>query len=412
MISLDLIRNETQKVKEMLGYRNDNVDIDRLLELDTEYRSALKDLESLQAKRNELAKIGNASVAEIAKALKAQIVQVSALVDNLLSERNKIWSIVPNMLDERVPQGKSDADNVEIKRVGTPRKFTFEPKWHDELATKLGILDVKNGIKVSASGFLYWIGDGARLQRAMFNFAQDFLLQRGFTLLTTPLLARKETFFGTGYLPFAGDQLYTVGDTGLSLIGTSEQTLVGFHAGETIDLTKGAILYTALTPCFRTEAGSYGKETKGVFRVHQFSKVEQIVFCKPEESRKWHNFCLENEETLFQKLGLPYRVVNVCTGDLGAPASMKYDIEGFFPAYNGYRELTSNSNLLDFQTRRLNVKFKNGDKSEYPHTISATGITERAMLAILENYQNEDGNITIPEVLVPYMGGQTIITKK
>lgn len=412
MIALEYIKAETEKVKQMLARRNDKTNVDRLLELDTDYRDNLKQLELLQYKRNELSKVGNASVAEVAKALKAQITEQAALVDQLLEERNSIWSRMPNLLDERVPLGESDKDNVEFKRVGEAKKFEFEPKWHDELATSLGILDIRGGVKVAGSGFLFWKGDGAKLHRALFNFAQDVFLEQGFELLTTPLLAKKETFFGTGYLPFAADQLYTVTETGLSLIGTSEQTLVGLHAGETINLDNGPLLYAALTPCFRTEAGSYGKETKGVFRVHQFTKLEQIVFCKPEESAHYHEFCLKNEELLLQKLGLPYRVVNVCTGDLGAPASIKYDIEGHFPAYGDYRELTSNSNLLDFQTRRLNIRIKQGDKSVYPHTISATGITERAMLAIIENYQNADGSITVPEVLVPYMGGQTLITKK
>lgn len=412
MISLDLIRNEPEKVKAMLKKRSNDFNLDKFLKLDEDYRKNLSKLEELQRRRNILSKDRTENAIERAKKLKQDIIDLTEIVDKLLKERNDQWAIIPNMLDERVPVGESDADNVEFKKVGEPRKFDFTPKWHDELAINLGILNVKSGTKIATSGFYYWKGDGARFVNAMFNFALDTLISKGYEQFFTPLLAKYNTFFGTGYLPFAQDQLYTITNEGLSLIGTSEQTLVSFHENEVIDLSKGAKQYTALTPCFRTEAGSYGKETKGIFRVHQFYKVEQIIICLPEESQKWHEFCLECEEELFQKLGIPYRVVNVCTGDLGAPASIKYDIEGWFPAYNGYRELTSNSNLLDYQTRRLNIKCKQNDVTFNPHTISATGITERAVLALIENYQNEDGSITIPEVLVPYMKGQTKIEKK
>ena len=412
MISIELIRNNPDQVKAMLKKRENDFNLDKFLKVDEDYRKNLAKLEELQRRRNVLSKERTETAIERAKKLKQDIIDLNDIVEKLLKERNDLWALIPNMLDERVPVGESDADNVEIKKVGELRKFNFTPKWHDELATNLDILNVKAGTKVATAGFYYWKGDGARLANAMFNFALDTLIDKGYEQFYTPILAKYNTFFGTGYLPFAQDQLYTITNEGLSLIGTSEQTLVSYNENETIDLSDGAKKYTALTPCFRTEAGSYGKETKGIFRVHQFYKVEQIIVCKPEESKKWHEFCLACEEELFQKLGIPYRVVNVCTGDLGAPASMKYDIEGYFPAYGGYRELTSNSNLLDYQTRRLNIKFKHDGITEYPHTISATGITERALLCIIENYQNEDGSITIPEVLVPYMKGQTKIVKK
>lgn len=410
MISIDLLRNEPEKVQAMLDKRKSDFNLKKFLELDEDYRKNLAKLEEFQRRRNVLSKDRTEQSIDRAKKLKQDIIDLTEIVEKLKKERDDLWAFIPNMLDETVPDGADDKDNVEFKRVGTPRKFDFTPKWHDEIATNLGILNIKAGTKVAGSGFFYWKGDGARLLNAMFNFALDTLRSKGYEQFFTPVLAKENTFFGTGYLPFAQDQLYTVATESLSLIGTSEQTLVAFHENETIDLSE-AKKYTALTPCFRTEAGSYGKETKGIFRVHQFYKVEQIIFCKPEESAKYHQFALECEEELFQKLGIPYRVVNVCTGDLGAPASIKYDTEGWFPAYGGYRELTSNSNLLDYQTRRLNIKFKDNGVTKNPHTISATGITERAMLAIIENYQNEDGSITIPEVLVPYMNGQTKIVK-
>jgi len=411
MISIDLIRNETERVQKMLDRRGSKFNIKKFLAVDKDYLDNLKRLEMLNSRRNALSKDRTGESIERAKKIKQDIVDLSEIVSKLEKQRKDLWSMIPNMLDERVPEGGSDADNVPVKFEGTKREFSFKPKWHDEIATGLNILNIKNGVKVAGSGFYYWRGDGARLLNAMFNFALDLLRSRGFIQMTTPILAKHNTFFGTGYLPFAQDQLYTTTGENLSLIGTSEQTLVAFHQDEVINLDR-PIMYTALTPCFRTEAGSYGKETKGIFRVHQFNKVEQIIFCKPEESQKMHEFCRENEELLFQKLGIPYRVVNVCVGDLGAPASIKYDIEGWFPAYGGYRELTSDSNLLDYQTRRLNIRYKNAEgKTQYPHTISATGITERAMLAIIENYQMENGDIKVPDVLVPYMEGQTIIKK-
>lgn len=412
MISIDLIRNETSRVQEMLNKRGSKFSLKKFLAVDADYLDNLKKLEMLNARRNAISKDRTGESIERAKKLKQDISDLSEIVAKLEKQRKDLWSLIPNMLDERVPDGESDKDNVPIKFVGEKRVFDFKPKWHDEIATSLNILNIKNGVKVAGSGFYYWRGDGAKLHNALFNFALDTLVSRGFVQMTTPILAKHNTFFGTGYLPFAQDQLYSTNSgENLSLIGTSEQTLVSFHEGEYIDVTR-PIMYTALTPCFRTEAGSYGKETKGIFRVHQFYKVEQIIFCKPEESPKMHEFCRENEELILQKLGIPYRVVNVCVGDLGAPASIKYDIEGWFPAYGDYRELTSDSNLLDYQTRRLNIRYKTPEgKPNYPHTISATGITERAMLAIIENYQTAEGDVVVPDVLVPYMGGMKIIKK-
>ena len=231
------------------------------------------------------------------------------------------------------------------------------------------------------------------------------LIKKGFTPMITPCLAKERTLYGTGYLPFFADQTYKLEREDLALIGTSEQTLVGYHADETLEAEKLPICYTAYSPCFRTEAGSYGKASRGIFRVHQFHKVEQIIFCKPEDSVNQHLFALENEEMLLQKLGLPYHVVDVCVGDMGAPGYRKYDIEAWFPGFNGYREVTSNTNLTEFQSRRLNIRYKGKDGSKgYVHTISATAATDRVAICILENYQQADGSVIIPEVLRPYTG--------
>ena len=414
MLSLDYIRNNTAKVQEMLDKRNDNIDLKKLLELDAQYRAELLKLETLLASKNAISKKPTPEEIAKMKAVKQEIAELQVVVQQIKEDRDYLLHRMPNMLDERVPVGADDKDNLSIKTFGEKRNFDFEPKWHDEIARSLGILNTDAGAKVAGAGFLYWRGDGARLLTAIMNFALDTLIERGYTQMYTPILAKPDTFFGTGYLPFAEDQLYTVSADNKSLIGTSEQTLLSYEQNNVVDLSNGAILYTAWTPCFRTEAGAYGKETRGVFRVHQFNKVEQIVICKPEESERYHQFCLENEEYLLQQFGIPYRVVNVCTGDLGAPAAIKYDIEGWFPAYGDYRELTSNSNLWEYQARRLNIKYlnENGGKNEFVHTISATAITERAMLAILENNQNADGSVNIPKCLQKYMGGQTVIRKK
>ncbi|HPN84612.1 MAG TPA: serine--tRNA ligase, partial [Victivallales bacterium] len=276
---------------------------------------------------------------------------------------------------------------------------------HVEIGEKLGIIDIERGAKVAQSGFYYWKGKGAELCSALFYWAQKCLIKKGFSSLFTPCVAKLETLYGTGYLPFFEDQIYKLQNEDLALIGTSEQTLVGYHADEMIPSASLPILYTSFTPCFRTEAGSYGKASRGIFRVHQFHKVEQIVFCLPEESEKYHRICLENEEYFLKELGIPYRVVDVCVGDMGAPGYRKYDVEAWFPGFNGYREVTSNTNLTEFQSRRLNIRYKKDDGEKgFVHTISATAVTDRFIIAILENFQNEDGSVTIPEVLRSFTG--------
>ena len=230
------------------------------------------------------------------------------------------------------------------------------------------------------------------------------MIKRGFTLFFTPCAAKGKTLFGTGYLPFFADQTFQLDQEDLSLIGTSEQTLVAYHADETLSSDDLPLFYTAYSPCFRTEAGSYGKETKGIFRVHQFHKVEQIIFCLPADSPKYHQICLENEEFLLQQLSIPYQVVNVCVGDLGAPSFKKFDVEAYFPGYGGYREVCSNTNLTDFQARRLGIRYKGHDGIKgFVHTISATAVTDRVFCAILENFQRQDGTVVVPEVLRPYL---------
>ncbi|WP_294477263.1 serine--tRNA ligase [uncultured Victivallis sp.] len=406
MIDIKFIRENAEKVKANCARRGFPVDIDGLLKLDADSRQLSQESESLRAERNRLSKecAKDPSARDKVKQLK----EVLATKEEMLAKvQNKIYQTVirmPNMLAPDVPDGLDDTGNVELRKVGTIPTFDFRVRDHQELGELLGILDIPRGTKVAGAGFYYWKGKGAMLAQSLYFWVQRVLVERGFTMFMTPCVAKERTLFGTGYLPFFADQTYNLKDEDLALIGTSEQTLVGYHADDVLDAADLPLCYTAFTPCFRTEAGSYGKASRGIFRVHQFHKVEQIVFCKPEDSVKYHEMCLANEEYILQQLGIPYHVVNVCVGDLGAPGYKKYDIEAWFAGFGAYREVTSNTNLTSFQSRRLNIRYKDGDKRDFVHTISATAVTDRVMIAIMENFQQEDGTVIVPEVLQPICG--------
>ena len=406
MIDIKFIRENAEKVKANCARRGFPVDIDGLLKLDADSRQLSQESESLRAERNRLSKecAKDPSARDKVKQLK----EVLATKEEMLAKvQNKIYQTVirmPNMLAPDVPDGLDDTGNVELRKVGTIPTFDFRVRDHQELGELLGILDIPRGTKVAGAGFYYWKGKGAMLAQSLYFWVQRVLVERGFTMFMTPCVAKERTLFGTGYLPFFADQTYNLKDEDLALIGTSEQTLVGYHADDVLDAADLPLCYTAFTPCFRTEAGSYGKASRGIFRVHQFHKVEQIIFCKPEDSVKYHEMCLANEEYILQQLGIPYHVVNVCVGDLGAPGYKKYDIEAWFAGFGAYREVTSNTNLTSFQSRRLNIRYKDGDKRDFVHTISATAVTDRVMIAIMENFQQEDGTVIVPEVLRPICG--------
>lgn len=406
MIDMKFIRENAEKVKANCARRGFPVDIDGLLKLDADSRQLSQESESLRAERNRLSKecAKDPSARDKVKQLK----EVLATKEEMLAKvQNKIYQTVirmPNMLAPDVPDGLDDTGNVELRKVGTIPTFDFRVRDHQELGELLGILDIPRGTKVAGAGFYYWKGKGAMLAQSLYFWVQRVLVERGFTMFMTPCVAKERTLFGTGYLPFFADQTYNLKNEDLALIGTSEQTLVGYHADDVLDAADLPLCYTAFTPCFRTEAGSYGKASRGIFRVHQFHKVEQIVFCKPEDSVKYHEMCLANEEYILQQLGIPYHVVNVCVGDLGAPGYKKYDIEAWFAGFGAYREVTSNTNLTSFQSRRLNIRYKDGDKRDFVHTISATAVTDRVMIAIMENFQQEDGTVIVPEVLRPICG--------
>ena len=406
MLDLKLIRENAEMIKANCQRRGFPIDVDGLLVLDKDYRALDREIEELRARRNRLSKecASDPAARDEVKKIKLALNSKETALEALQKKMMTVLTRMPNLLAPDVPDGSDDTGNVEIRKVGTIRDFDFPIKDHQELGEMHDILDIARGAKVAGAGFYYWKGKGAMLAQALYFYVQRFLIERGFVMFMTPCLAKERTLFGTGYLPFFADQTYNLEGEDLALIGTSEQTLVGYHADDVLDGEKLPLCYTAFTPCFRTEAGSYGKASRGIFRVHQFHKVEQIVFCKPEDSPRYHEFCLKNEEDLLQALKIPYHVVNVCVGDLGAPGYKKYDIEAWYPTFKTYREVTSNTNLTSFQSRRLNIRYKQGEEKDFVHTISATAATDRLLIAIMENYQQKDGSITVPEILRPLAG--------
>ena len=414
MIDIKIVRENAEMIQKNCQRRGYPIDIEGLIKLDADCRALGMELENMRSERNRLSKecAANPEARDRVKQIKAQLGEKESKFDDLQERIRQVLIRMPNLLSDDVPDGTDDSGNVELRKVGVIPTFDFPIKDHQELGEALDILDIARGSKVAQTGFYYWKGQGAMLAQAFFFWVQKFLVERGFTMFMTPCAAKERTLFGTGYLPFFADQTYNLAGEDLALIGTSEQTLVGYHADDVLDGAELPLCYTAYTPCFRTEAGSYGRASRGIFRVHQFHKVEQIVFCKPEDSVKYHEFCLENEEALLQALGLPYHVVNVCVGDLGAPGYKKYDIEAYFPSFGGYREVTSNTNLTSFQSRRLNIRYKDGAERDFVHTISATAATDRMLICIMENYQQADGTIIVPEVLRPYTGFDRIVPKK
>jgi seryl-tRNA synthetase len=403
MLDIKLIRSQPETIKALVAKRGAKADVDAILAHDSEVRALTQEVEKLRAERKQLS---GKDVREQAIALRERIQELEKRLDEATRARDEGLTWLPNLLADDTPDGADDKGNVEIARWGALPEFGFEPKTHEVIGTRLGILDTERGARVAGAGFSYWVGDGARLAQGLFALALDILAGHGFTQMFTPIVARERTFFGTGYLPFFKDQIYRIEGEDLALIGTSEQTLVAYHVDEMLAAEKLPLRYCAFSPCFRTEAGAAGRETRGAFRQHQFHKVEQIVLCRPEDSDAWLEKCRAYEEEIMRRLELPYRVVRVCLGDMGAPGYKKYDIEAWFAGYGGWRETHSNTNILDYQTRRLNIRAKDAGGTFNPHVISATMITDRALLAILENNQEADGSVRVPEALRGYVGGR------
>ena len=426
MLDIKFVRENLSVVEEAMKNRNSSFDSARFQELDEERRAAIAEEEALQAERNssskEIGKLMGQGKKEEAEALKARVAEVKDLLEAASARRAEadeqlkyILMRTPNIPHESVPVGKDENDNPEVRRWGTPREFDFEPKAHWDLGPELGIMDFERGVKLAHSRFYCLGGQGARLERAIINFMADTHTSRGMKEWWLPALANEETLTGTAQLPKFEEDLFKTTD-GMYLIPTAEVQLTNLHRDEVLDASQLPLKYCAFTPCFRSEAGAAGRDTRGIIRVHQFSKVEMVKFSKPEESQADLEAMVADAEYILQQLKLPYRVITLCTGDMGFSSCKTYDLEVWLPCYNAYKEISSCSDCWDFQARRANIRYRDPENfkgTRYVHTLNGSGLAVgRTMAAIVENYQNEDGTITVPDVLVPYMGGATIIGKQ
>ena len=427
MLDIKRIRQNPQELRDALKARNKDISIDEFLAQDEKRRALMAQVEEKKALRNaESKKIGEikkkggsdeevAGIMEEMRRVGDEIAAFDADIAELDAAMEAFLMTVPNFPHESVPLGKDDHDNVEKRRWGTPRDFAaegFEAKPHWDLGTDLGILDFDRGSKLSGARFTVLAGAGARLDRALQNFFLNTHLERGFKEFIPPVIVNREIMYGTGQLPKFEDDAYHTGEDQF-LIPTAEVALTNLHAGEVLDAKELPLRYTAGTPCFREEAGSAGRDTRGIIRQHQFTKVEMVKFATPEQSDDELESMTAEAEYILQQLGLPYRVISLCTGDLGFSARQTYDIEVWLPSYNSYKEISSCSNCGDFQARRANIKYRDPENfkgTRFVHTLNGSGLpTGRTMAAIMENYQNADGSITVPEVLRPYMGGMEVI---
>ena len=419
MLDLKQIRENPQDFKTKLARKGVNpAKIDELLVLDAEYRTNLQAVEKLSAQQNEVSKKIPQLAGDEKMALLAEMKKVSAekkeaekKSQESKNSRDSVLLTLPNPPHPDSPDGKSDEENVVLRMEGKKPEFDFEPKEHGEIAEKLDILDTERSAKVSGSRFYYMKKELALLQRALIFWAFTEVAKKGFDAMIPPFLTKKAAIEGTGY--FAHDENYCVnpGTDDLFLIGTSEVPMVSFHAGEILDLSKPK-MYVSYSPCFRREAGSYGKDTSGIFRVHQFEKVEMVIFCKPEMATELHEKIREIEEDLLQQLEIPYQVVDVCCGDLGISAVKKYDLEAWLPGQGAFREMTSTSICTDFQARRLNIRYKDENgKNKFAYILNGTAVSSRPLVAILENFQQADGSVLIPKVLRQFCGFDKIEAK-
>lgn len=418
MLELRFIRENIDLVREKTRLRDiDPAIVDRFSETDSRRLALLNETENLKNKRNtaskeiaDLKKKGdNASaeplIAEM-KDVSAQIKELDSELDTIKEQLNDIVMSIPNLCDDSVPQGNDDSDNIEVRKWGTIPEYSFTPLPHWEIGEKLDIIDFETSAKLAGARFSLLKGFGARLSRALVNFFLDLHTQKhGYKEVLPPFMVNSKTMTGTGQLPKFAEDLFKIDNWDLWLIPTAEVPVTNIHSGDTLKEEQLPLLYTAYTPCFRSEAGSYGKDTRGLIRQHQFEKVELVKFTRPEESSQELESLLADAEEVLQLLNLPYRVVTLCTGDLGFSATKTYDIEVWLPGQQTYREISSCSNFLDFQARRMGIRYKpeGAKKTQLVHTLNGSGLAVgRTLLAILENYQQEDGTVGIPEVLQPY----------
>ena len=424
MLDIRLIREKPDYVRENLKRRNDPEKLemlDQLIEYDKKWRQSLTRLNELRHQRRELTneiaqlkKQGKEIAQKIQEARKidAEIESLEKQVEELSQKVKYYLMRLPNLLHDSVPYGVDENDNVTVKTWGEIPKFDFKVKDHIDLGLSLGILDLERAAKVSGARFYYLKGLGVLLDMALMNFALNELVKKGYEPIEPPYMMRRKAYEGATALADFEEMLYKIEDEDLYLIATSEHPIAAMFMNEVLNAEDLPLKFAGVSACFRREAGAHGKDTRGIFRTHQFNKVEQFIFCLPEHSWEMHEELLRNAEELVQKLGLPYRVVNVCTGDIGSFAAKKYDIEVWMPAQNRYREIISCSNCTDYQARRLNIRYR--EKEGAPpkgvvHTLNSTALaTGRTVVAILENYQQEDGSVVIPEVLRPYIGVERI----
>lgn len=423
MIDIKLIRENPQKFIVGAKVKKIEVNIERLLELDAELLQNKQNLQNIATEKNRIGKdIPNLDPEKKKEALAAlsQLKQDEAdyqeAIKNLQPEFDILMGQVAQPADPDVPVGEDDTENVELRKWGTIRKFDFEPKDHVELGLSLGIIDIERGVKLAGTRNYFLKGQGALLHWAVLRYSMDYMISKGYTPMSVPLLMRDEVMMGTGYFPGSEEQTYQMERDGLNLVGTAEVPVTAYHSGEILSEDQLPVKSVALSTCFRREAGAAGKDTRGLYRIHQFDKVEQVIICENdvEKSKEYHLEILSNSEAVLQAMNLPYRVVNVCTGDLGRGQAKKYDIETWMPSRNSYGETHSASRFYEFQARRMNLRYKNADgKNVFCHTLNNTVIASpRVLIPILELNQNADGSVTIPEVLRPYMHGQEKIETK
>jgi len=412
MIDLRAARNDPDAYRKALARKGAAEPFDRLLEADAEWRAVQQRVDDLRAQT----KLKGKPTPEQLE----QLTRIKEELQPLEGELAEAWQRVQDLLDrvpnppaEDTPDGFDEEDAVTVGRWGEPPSFDFEPRDHLDLAQAHGWIDAERAAKVSGSRFVYRVGDLALVELALYRWALDRVTQKGHVPMLPPVLVRDQAMYGTGFFPSEKGDFYAVPEDELYLAGTSEVALAGFHMEEELDSLP--LRYAAFSTCFRREAGAAGRDTRGMFRVHQFEKVEMFVFCEPERSRDEHERLLAIEEELVQELEVPYRVVNIAAGELGGSAAKKYDIEAWFPGQSRYREVTSTSNTTDYQARRLNIRFRREKKLEFVHTLNGTAVTARAMIAILENFQDSDGSVSVPGVLTEFgaparLGADTVRT--
>ncbi|RSM64010.1 serine--tRNA ligase [Kibdelosporangium aridum] len=420
MIDLKTLREDPEAVRASQRARGEDEQlVDQLLSADERRRSSVSRADSLRAEQKQFGRQVGKAKGEERDALLAKGKEMAAEVKAAEAEQGeaeeafaKLHRAIPNIVHPAAPEGGED-DYVVLKHVGEPKPFDFEPADHLDLLSKLGGVDMERGAKVSGSRFYFLTGVGAQLQLALLNLAVQQAVANGFQVMITPSLVRPEIMEGTGFLGAHSTEVYRLADDDLYLVGTSEVPLAGYHADEILDLSKGPRRYAGWSSCYRREAGSYGKDTRGIIRVHQFDKVEMFSYCKPEDAEAEHNRLLAWEEEMLAKIGVPYRVIDTAAGDLGTSASRKFDCEAWFPSQQAYRELTSTSNCTTFQARRLGVRYRDENgKPQTAATLNGTLATTRWIVAIVENHQQADGSVVVPEALRPGLGGIEVLEPK